>query len=384
MIDGPAQQLLTWLAGRTDEMCALLAQAVRAESPTTAPAEQAEMFALLERELDALDFAVTRVPAWTVGNHIYARPRRRVRRAPYQLLLGHLDTVWPSGTLENMPVRVEGNRLHGPGALDMKGGLVQMLFALRALDALRLEPEVMPVVLVNADEEVGSLESRRYVEWLAGGARRALVLEPGLGKAGNLKTARKAAGHFVLTVRGRAAHAGASFEDGRSAILELSHQIQRLFALNDLERGITVNVGTIDGGLRPNVVAAQAVAEIDVRVPSTATANEIETVIRSLMPTQDGCTLEVEGGWRRPPMEATSRNLMLWEVARAAGAQLGLALDHGSTGGASDANLASPFCATLDGLGPIGGGAHAPDEHVAVSRMPERAALLALLLLAPA
>jgi len=382
--DGTARRLLTWLTQRTDEMRALLARAALAESPTIAPAAQAEMFDLLAEEFRALDFGVTRIPAWTVGDHLYARPRARRRGASYQLLLGHLDTVWPSGTVATMPVRVEGDRLHGPGVYEMKGGLVQMLFALRALAALRLEPELTPVVLVNTDEEVGSRESRRYVERLARGAERALVLEPGLGTAGDLKTARKGAGWFRLTVHGRAAHAGASPEEGRSAILELSHQIQRLFALNDPGHGITVNVGTIDGGLRPNVVAAEATAEIDVRVPTVAAAGEVEAAIRSLTPVQEGCTLAIEGSWRRPPMEATARNLALWEVARTAGAQLGLVLDHASTGGASDANLASPYCATLDGLGPIGGGAHAPDEHVAISRMPERAALLALLLLAPA
>jgi glutamate carboxypeptidase len=210
------------------------------------------------------------------------------------------------------------------------------------------------------------------------------VLEPGLGPEGRLKTARKGAGHFRLVVRGRAAHAGVSPEKGRSAILELSHQIQRLFALNDPAGGVTVNVGLIDGGMRPNVVAPEATAEIDVRVPTLDAARRIEKAIRELAPVEPDITLEVEGHFARPPMEATPRNLALWEVAREAGVRLGLTLDHVAVGGASDANLASPHTATLDGLGVIGEGSHAPDEHAVVSRMAERAALLALLLLAPA
>lgn len=379
-----APRLLAWLRDRTPEMVGLLERLARAESPTETPAAQAEAFSILAGELEGLGFAVRRVAAWTVGRHLYARPHPRRRDAAHQLVIGHLDTVWPVGTLASMPVRLVDGQLYGPGVYDMKGGLVQLLFALRALAALSLEPAVPPVVLINADEEVGSAESRRYVQLLARSACRALVLEPGLGASGKLKTARKGAGHYRLTVRGRAAHAGASPEEGLSAILELSHQIQRLFALNDPAGGVTVNVGTIDGGLRPNVIAAAATAEIDVRVPSMAAAERLDTAIRGLSPVQPGCALEIEGSFPRPPMEATSRNLALFEQARKAGEALGLTLDHAAVGGASDANLTSPYTATLDGLGAVGGGSHAADEHVVVERMPERAALLALLLLAPA
>lgn len=376
--------LLDWLRGQTPAMCSLLARLARAESPTSEPEAQAEAFSILASELEALGFMVKRVPAWTVGNHLYARPRARRHGAPLQLLLGHLDTVWPLGTIERMPVRIERDRLYGPGVCDMKGGLVQMIFALRALLEHDLDPEITPVVFVGADEEVGSVESRRYIGLLARRAVRALVLEPALGPSGSLKTARKGAGHFRLVVRGRAAHAGVSPEEGRSAILELSHQVQRLFALNDLARGISVNVGLIDGGMRPNVIAPEASAHIDVRVPTLEAARKIEAAIRGLTPVDPEVRLEIDGSFPRPPMEATPRNLALWEIAREAGARLGLTLDHVAVGGASDGNLTSPYTATLDGLGVVGDGAHAPDEHVVVSRMAERAALLALLLLAPA
>lgn len=387
---GPAAQLSEralalreWLEARRDEMAETLLALARAESPTSEPASHAQAFDLLASRLARAGLWTRAVPAWTVGRHLYARPAQRRHGAPFQLLIGHLDTVWPLGTLATMPARVEGDRLYGPGVADMKGGLVQLLFALEALEALGLEPQVCPVVFIGADEEVGSRESRRYVQMLARGAERALVVEPAFGPDGALKTARKGAGHFTLTVRGRAAHAGVSPESGRSAILELSHQIQALFALNDPAAGVTVNVGRIDGGLRPNVIAPEARAEIDVRAPTLAAQDALDRALRSLGPVLEGSSVEVEGWFPRPPMEPTARNLALWERARAAGAALGVELDHVGVGGASDGNLTSPHTATLDGLGAVGDGSHAPDEHVVVSRMPERAALLALLVLEP-
>jgi glutamate carboxypeptidase len=294
-----------------------------------------------------------------------------------------MDTVWPLGTIETMPVRRRGDDLLGPGVVDMKGGLVLMLFALRALAAHGLEPALTPVALVTSDEEIGSRESLPTIVRLARGARRAFVLEAAYGPSGKLKTARKGVGWFRLTVHGRASHAGVAPEEGLSAILELSHQIQRLFALNDPSRGVTVNVGTIDGGLRPNIVAPLASAAVDVRVPTHEAAAEVEAAIRALQPVGEGLALEVEGGLGRPPMEPTPRNRSLWLEAERLGGLLGLALDEAAVGGGSDGNYASLYTATLDGLGPVGAGAHAVDERVAIPRLPERAALLALLLLAP-
>lgn len=376
--------LLADLRGQGPQMAALLERLARAESPSEEPEAQRPVFAILAAELEALGYRVRAVPEAGVGDHLLAEPAGRPPQAPYQLLLGHMDTVWPRGTLATMPVREEDGRLHGPGVFDMKGGLVVLVFALRALSEAGAEPELRPVVLVNSDEEIGSPSSREHVERLAAGAARALVLEPAFGPEGRLKTARKGVGRFTLHVTGRATHAGVSPEEGVSAILELSHQVQQLFALNDLDRGVTVNVGTIDGGMGANVIAPEASAVVEVRVPTEADARELEHAIRGLRPTQTGVTLSVEGGFHRPPLEPTARNRALWDLARSAGRALGLTVEQTAVGGASDGNLASRHTATLDGLGPVGDGAHAAHEQVELARLPERAALLALLLLAPA
>jgi glutamate carboxypeptidase len=266
----------------------------------------------------------------------------------------------------------------------MKGGLVQMLFALRALAEAGLEPSVRPIVFVNSDEEIGSPSSVEHIRRLARAAVRAYVLEPSFGPSGKLKTARKGVARFRLRIKGEASHAGLRPEEGVSAILEASHQIQRLFELNDPEQGVTVNVGTIDGGLRPNVIAPEVVADIDARALREEDAARVEREILALTPVQDGISLEVEGGFGRPPLEPTERNRELWDAARRAAAELDIPLEEATVGGASDGNITSAHTATLDGLGPVGEGAHAAHEYVSVSQMPERAALLALLLMMPA
>jgi glutamate carboxypeptidase len=378
------QSLLGWLRERTGEMTDLLCRLASAESPSLDPAAQREARAILEDELSALGLSVELLAGGESGDHLLASTASGGDGRPTQLLLGHLDTVWPVGTLATMPVRVEGDLLYGPGVFDMKGGLVQMVFALRALANQGVEPACRPVVLISADEEVGSRDSRVHVENLAREAARVLVMEPAYGPAGKLKTARKGVGRFTLTVHGVASHAGLDPEGGASAILELSHQIQRLFALNDAERGITVNVGTIDGGMGPNVIAPDAVARIEARVVEAEDATWVEQRIRGLQATAEGVSLAVEGGFGRPPLERTPRNQALWRLAREAATELGIEIDEALVGGASDGNVASAFAATLDGLGAVGDGAHAEHEHVVVERMPERAALLALLLAAPA
>jgi len=282
-----------------------------------------------------------------------------------------------------MPFEVDGQHLRGPGAFDMKGGLVQLVFALDALRTLGLEPEVTPVILLNSDEEIGSRESTRFIRALARLADRALILEPSMGPQGALKTARKGVGRYTVTVKGKAAHAGLDPERGVSAILELSHVIQQLFALNDPARGVTVNVGTIDGGLRPNVIAPESRAVVDVRVASVADAIAIDTAIKGLKPTAAGSELIIEGAIGRPALEHTPRNRILWQRAQALGRELDLALTEDMAGGGSDGNTTSLYTATLDGLGPVGDGAHARHEYLDIDRTLQRAALLALLLLEP-
>ncbi len=380
---GGARELLAWLRRREDEMAALLAALARAESPSTDPRSHDRVRGLLAAELIDLGHRVREPRAPGGGRHLVSRPAHRVGGAPFQLLVGHLDTVWPVGTIEEMPVRAGGGRLSGPGVFDMKGGLVQAVYALRALRAAGAEPQVIPVLVISCDEEIGSRDSGRHIARLARGAARALVLEPAFGPDGALKTRRKAVGAFTVTITGRAAHAGIDPGSGVSAILELSHQVQQLFALNDPDAGITVNVGTIDGGLRANVIAPEARARLDVRVPTAADAVRVEAAIRGLRPHLEGVTLRVGGGFGRPALEATPRNRRLWERARLLGADLGIPLVEAAVGGASDGNTTSLHTATLDGLGAVGDGAHASHEHVLITAMPERAALLALLMLEP-
>jgi glutamate carboxypeptidase len=314
---------------------------------------------------------------------LYARPRKHRERDPMQLLLGHIDTVWPVGTLAEMPVETDAGRMRGPGVYDMKGGLTQIRFALETLRDLDLQTSVMPLVLVNSDEEIGSRESTRTIRRFARIANRAFVLEPSLGQDGRIKTARKGLGRFTIKVKGRAAHAGLNPEAGASAILELSHQIQSLFALNDPAAGVTVNVGMIDGGLGANVIAPESSAAVDVRVPTHEAARRIEEAIRGLKPVTPGVRVEVEGAFGRPPMERTAEGRALWAVARDLGRELGLDLEEGAAGGGSDGNTTSQFTATLDGLGPVGDGAHAHHEFLFVDSLIERTALLAMLVLAP-
>ena len=366
------------------EFVELLVRMVEVESPTDEPVSQSGVQAILRDALGEIGFESRHLPGrGRSGGHLYARPAVRRRGRPSQLIVGHTDTVWPMGTLETMPVRRVDDRLHGPGSLDMKGGLAVAVFALRALHELGYEPQVTPVLFINSDEEVGSPESRVNVRRLARAACRAFVLEPALGLAGLVKTARKGVGRFDLTITGRSAHAGLEPEAGASAILELAQVIPVLHGLNDPERGITVNVGVIDGGVRPNVVAPKARASVDVRVRTVEDGRRLQERILGLQPTLPGVAMTVEGGIHVPPMERTERNLRLWEMARSAGQEMGMELDHALAGGGSDGNTTSQYTATLDGLGCVGDGAHAEHEHVKIGPSLDRCALLARLLLAP-
>lgn len=385
------RDLLRWLEARSDEQASLIEALARCESPSGDPGALRNMLDLLRRALCDRGWRVRLVAGRATGGHLLAAPpidgvtggTTGGARRPCQLLLGHCDTVWPLGTLSTMPVERREGRLFGPGVFDMKAGLVQAMFALDALRAAGLEPRLPPVLLINTDEEIGSPESTRAIRRLARGADRALVLEPSLGPAGKLKTARKGVGRFTVRVVGRAAHAGLDPERGISAILELSHVVQRLFALNSPERGVSVNVGTIDGGLRPNVVAPEARAECDVRVLTQGDAEEIEAAILGMRPITPGTELRITGRIGRPPLERTPGNRRLWERACSLAGELGVSLEEGTAGGGSDGNTTSLFTPTLDGLGAVGDGAHAVDEHVVLERLPERTALLAALLASP-
>ncbi len=375
------EQIRRFLLESQADMLDFLGRLVLAESPSTSPESQAVPQTILWEAFSDLGFRVELIPGHKTGGQLLAQTTNGP--PPQQLLIGHCDTVWPLGTLKEMPFVVEENQVRGPGVFDMKGGLTQIVFALKALNDLGLEPQVKPVILINSDEEIGSFESRPLINAWAQKVMRAFVLEPALGLAGKLKTARKGVGHFEFVVRGRAAHAGLDPEKGVSAILALSLLVQELFALNDLAQGISVNVGTIEGGLRSNVIAPEARASVDVRVPLMEDARRMEAALLSLQAPMPGIELSVQGSFGRPPLERTHENQALWRTAQALGRQVGLHLEEGLAGGGSDGNYTSLYTATLDGLGAVGDGAHARHEFLFVDKLIERTTLLALLLLSP-
>jgi glutamate carboxypeptidase len=383
MAGGRAAQVLDHVRAEQALLVSLLRDLTESESPSSHPESHDRMRHTLVSALEQVGCAVRQTGYEGLPRHVYARPADRERGAPIQLLIGHYDTVWPIGTINERPFTVDGNVIRGPGVFDMKGGLVQIVLALKTLRDLGLTPPLTPVVFVNADEEIGSRTSTRYIRTLARHAARAFVLEPAMGDTGEIKTERKGIGRFTITVHGKAAHAGLDPEGGASAILELSHVIQKLFAMNDAAKGISINVGTVDGGIQPNVIAPHSTAVVDVRVPTVADGEEIERRIHALEPVTPGVRLRVEGRIGRPSMEATPRNRQLWQIARRVGGELGLELHDTRAGGGSDGNTTSQYTATLDGLGPVGHGAHAPHEFLYIDRTLERAALLALLLLEP-
>jgi len=379
-----ATSLLDYLTRHQNEILGYLRELVLVESPSSDAKSQKVVFDILAEPLREMGYEIVHHSGRSSGGQLYARPEDRKKASPSQLLLGHADTVWPTGTLDSMPFEIDGNTVRGPGVYDMKGGLVQFIWSLKALHDLGVEPSVTPLILVSSDEELGSEESRDQIELLARQANRVYVPEPSAGPTGKLKTSRKGVGVYQITIRGQSAHAGVEPEAGRSAIFELSHIIQKLHSLNDSAHGTTVNVGVVEGGTCVNVIPALCTAEVDVRVSSLSAGTSLDGEIRNIQPVQSDVTIDVTGGLDRPPMEETPRNRALWSVASKLGLDLGLALEKSHSGGGSDGNLTSPFTATLDGLGSIGGGAHAPHEFILADALIERAALMALLINAPA
>lgn len=379
-----ADELHAYIREQTPAYVDFLCELVRTESPSEDPAAQRPVMDLLADPLHELGFETEHIPGTETGGMLHAQSMHRRNDQPRQLLLGHCDTVWPHGTLDTMPIHhTEDGTLRGPGVFDMKAGLASIVFALKALDALDLTPALPPDVLITSDEEIGSWESVDYIEQLARRVDRAFVLEPALDRDGKIKTARKGSGTYEIIATGKASHAGLAPEEGASAIRALAPIVEYLFALNDPERGITVNVGTIDGGTRSNVIAATCRITVDTRMLTQEDANTIDAKIKALEAPVPGVTLDVRGGIERPPMERTAGNKVLWTRAQQLGQHIGLALDHGRSGGASDGNITSQYTATLDGLGAVGDGAHADHEFIAVEDTVERCALLALLLMMP-
>jgi glutamate carboxypeptidase len=366
------RELTGAVARRRPEMLEMIAQLVQVESPTEDQAAVNRCVALLEEWIRAAGGKSKRSRQKNAGDLLIGR-FGPARGTPV-MLLGHLDTVWPLGTLKKMPFRLRGGRAWGPGVLDMKAGVVMALTALRLLSEALARPVIF---MLNSDEETGSGCSRAVIESLASKCGSVFVLEPAQGLAGAYKTARKGVANYHLQVHGIAAHSGVDFSQGHSAVLELGRQIERASAFTDLARGITVNAGVIGGGTRSNVVAAEAWAEFDVRIARAADGPRVDRRFRSLRAVDRKCGLEVTGGLNRPPMERTAGTVALFRRAATIAAGLGFQLQEAATGGGSDGNFTSALgIPTLDGMGAVGEGAHADRESILLETLVPRTALL--------
>jgi glutamate carboxypeptidase len=368
---------LDYLRVSQEEMVRTLECLVMLESPTSDRSAVNAVGDYLSQAFGELDAQVERIPQTAFGDHLRVTWGRGDRQV---LLLGHMDTVWPVGETDRRPFSVEGGRATGPGVFDMKGGLVTGLYAVKALRALRLFPARRLVFLLNSDEEVGSCTSRALIEEEALRSEVALVLEP--SREDTLVTWRKGVGRFEMEIQGLASHSGAAHERGVSAVEELAHQVLRLEAMTDYERGTSVNVGVVQGGSKVNVRPAAAWANIDLRVCTQKEGERMSEAILGLRPQNPKASLVISGGINRPPWEFTSSGEALFERARRVGASLGLDLWPGGTGGGSDGNFTAALgVPTLDGLGVVGDDAHALTEWIELDSLPRRAAFLADLLL---
>ncbi len=373
--------ILSFMESRRDEMVSLCRELVECESPSDDAGAVARFVDLICAKIAGIA-SVRVIPGGRFGPHLRCEFDLPGGGKDGQILaLGHSDTVWPVGTLTGMPFREAEGRLWGPGVLDMKAGIVFLLFAVRALRELDLPVRRRVVMQLNSDEEVGSDTSRPLTEEEARRSAAVLVLEPATGLEGKLKTARKGVGNYTITVHGKAAHSGLDFTAGASAVVELAKQIQKIARFTRMERGITVNPGVISGGTRPNVVAAEARAEVDMRVMRMKDAEVLDRKFHRLRPIDPRCRIEISGGINRPPMERGEGVVELLRKAQAVGAEMGVQLEESLSGGGSDGNFTAALgVPTLDGLGAVGEGAHAAHESILIERMAERAAIIAGLL----
>ena len=371
---------------RSEWIRASLRDLVRQESPSEDRAAVNAAAAMVEAHARALGGRIRHHRQKSFGDILELRfgPARSPRKPI--LLLGHLDTVWPMGTLKTMPWREENKedgRFYGPGVLDMKAGVAMALTAVEILKTESL-PHRPVILLLTGDEETGSHASRDLLEKTAARCEAVYVLEPAQGLDGAYKTARKGIANYRVHVTGVAAHSGVNFEQGHSAIAELARQVAAIESLTDLKRGVTVNVGTIHGGTHSNVIPAEAWAEVDVRVPRASDFARIDHKLKRLRPHDKSCVLKIEGGMNRPPMERTGATVALYRKAAALAAKLGFELEEAATGGGSDGNFTSALgIPTLDGMGAVGEGAHARNESILLKHLAPRTALLAAMLLRP-
>jgi glutamate carboxypeptidase len=376
-----AQRRLAYFSERRDAMVSTIRELVEIESPSDNKAAVDRVAEAIAEKFSQLGGEILFHRQKRSGSHLQVTFGGKAARPV--LLLGHSDTVYPLGTLATMPCRVEHDKLTGPGVLDMKSGIALMLHAIAALQNWNKEGGqgglLRPVsVLLVSDEEVGSDSSRAITEALAKRAAAVLVLEPSYGRNGAVKTARKGVGEYLVKVTGQASHAGLDFEKGVNAIRELARQIEKISHFTELKRGLTVNVGIVSGGSRTNVVPAEASAQVDVRIARIKDGAGIDKKMRSLRPYNRKCKIEISGGINRPPMERSAGVAALYAQSRAIARDLGWQLDEAAVGGGSDGNFTAALgIPTLDGLGGVGDGAHAPHEHILISELPRRAALIA-------
>jgi glutamate carboxypeptidase len=375
--------ILAFVRSKQSDIIALIRELVECESPSDDAPSVNRFVDLLASKLKG-EGSVRLIPGGRFGRHLrceFQLPGPRKRREGGILALAHTDTVWPLGALAHMPFRQKSGRLWGPGVLDTKSGIAFFVYAARALRELDIAVARRVVLQINSDEEVGSESSRPLTEEAARRSAVVLVLEPGTGLEGKLKTERKGVGSYTVTVKGRASHAGIDFQNGASAIVEIARQIERIAGFTQLNRGITVNPGVISGGTRVNVVAAEASVKVDIRVSRMKDVPALDRKFRALRPFDKRCSIRVEGGLNRPPMERTAAIRKLFATARDLAAEIGVKVEESSTGGGSDGNFTAALgVPTLDGLGGVGEGAHAPNESILVDRIADRTALLALLL----
>jgi glutamate carboxypeptidase len=378
----PMKKILRELRDREGAMVKLLGEFVRCESPSHDKGAVDRFGHIAAREWKRRGANVRILRQAERGDHLRAeislgegKPARQI------MVLGHLDTVYPLGTLAKMPFRVSGGRAWGPGTFDMKGGLILALFAVDALRALGSAPAKRFVFLWTSDEEIGSETSRRIIEREARKSDAVLVLEPALGSDGRLKTQRKGVGGAEIIVTGRSAHTGIDPEKGVNAVHELALQIERLMRLNDPRRGITVQATIVSGGTVTNVVPEHARASVDIRYSRQADAARLNKRLRAVRPIRKGARVELRRTGDRPPLERTVAVRRLFRHAQSLMREMGLSLGEASTGGGSDGSFTAALgVSTLDGLGAVGDGAHSPREHVVIRALPERAALIAGLL----
>lgn len=371
-------ELLGHANSHSDDVLETLRRLVDQESFSTDKSGTDLLSSYIRQRMESLGATVQALSQTTVGDHLIADFGEGETQT---LILCHMDTVWPPGTIQERPFRVEDGLAYGPGILDMKAGIAITLHAIEAIQSLGLTLRQRVRVLLNSDEEIGSTTSRPIIEEEAKKSTHVFCLEPGAGTSGALKTGRKGVGMFQVKVTGRAAHAGNEPEKGISALEELAHQILKLHSLTDFQRGTTVNVGVASGGAVRNQIAPSAEAMVDLRVASMDEAQRVEREIMSLEPVLFGAAVEVTGGLNRPPMERTENTAMLFEMVRRHAEPLGIELTEAQVGGGSDAQFAAVVgTPVLDGLGGVGEGPHAEHEYVIVDELPKRVALLASLL----